>query len=104
MRKLMLLVLIGLAPLVQANDWTEKEKPVVCGPFREMVQNLMQGQYRETPLWIGQSNQDRTQFVLFSNIDTGTWTLVQYGTSTGCILGIGDSSVLTNPVQWPKKP
>ena len=91
MRKLMLLALIGLSLPAQASEWFESQKPVTCGPFREIVQTLIQEQYREVPIWIGQSSVDRTQFSLFVNAATGTWTLVQYARVQGCIIGVGEN-------------
>ena len=85
----MLLALIGLSQTALASEWFESQKPVTCGPFREIVQTLIKEQYREVPIWIGQSSADRTQFSLFTNNTTGTWTLVQYGQVTGCIIGVG---------------
>lgn len=102
MRKLILLVLMVLSLPVRANDWTEREKPVLCGPFREIVQTLMQEKYNETPLWIGQSNQDKTRFSLFTNVDTGAWTLVQYGQVNGCVLGTGSTSNIVNLAPFGK--
>jgi len=103
MPKIMLLLLLALSLPARANEWTERDKPVICGPFRDIVQTLMKEQYREVPLWIGQSSQDTTQFSLFTNSRTGTWTLVQYGKTTGCILGVGNTSDIVNLVPFREK-
>lgn len=103
MPKLMLLVLLALSLPVQANDWFDSQKPVTCGPFRDLVQALTRDKYKEYPLWIGQSSQDATQFSLFTNIDTGAWTLVQYGKSTGCVMGVGETSNIVNLVPFREK-
>ena len=102
MRKLMLLVLLGLSLPAQANEWFESQKPVTCGPFREIVQTLTLEQYEEAPIWIGQSSADRTQFSLFINAGTGTWTLVQYGQITGCIIGVGKNHRMIDTAQFSK--
>ena len=94
MRKLMLLALIGLSQTALASEWFESQKPVTCGPFREIVQTLIKEQYREVPIWIGQSSVDRTQFSLFVNAATGTWTLVQYARVQGCIIGVGENHLM----------
>ena len=100
MRKLMLLALIGLSLPAQASEWFESQKPVTCGPFREIVQTLTLEQYKEAPIWIGQSSADRTQFSLFTNDTTGTWTLVQYGQVTGCIIGVGKNHRMIDPARF----
>ena len=99
MRKLIIPALLALSLSAQANEWSERKKPVICGPFREIVQTLMQERYREWPLWIGQSSEDSTQFSLFTNVDTGAWTLVQYNKVSGCVLGVGDTSDVVNQGQ-----
>ena len=103
MQKLMLLVLLGLSLPVQANDWFDSQKPVTCGPFREIVQNLIQEKYRETPIWIGQSSADTTQFSLFINKDSGGWTLIQYARVTGCIIGVGQSHRMIDPALFSER-
>ena len=96
MPKFMLPIVFALSLPAQASDWFQSDKPVMCGPFRDIVQNLQRSQYQEMPLWIGQSSQDQTQFSLFVNAKTGAWTLVQYGQVNGCVLGLGNSSDMVN--------
>ena len=98
MRKLTLLLLLALSMPAQANTdpWFESNKPVMCGPFQNIVRTLMRDQFKELPLWIGQSSEDATQFSLFVNAERGNWTLVQYGQEIGCILGIGKTGNIVN--------
>ena len=103
MPKLMLLVLLALSLPAQANEWFDSQKPVTCGPFRDIVQTLIQEQYQEAPIWIGQSSADSTQFSLFVNTATGTWTLVQYATVTGCIIGVGKSHRMIDPARFQER-
>ncbi len=102
MKKIIALVLATLLIPAMASEWTELNKPVTCGPFREIVETLLKDQYRELPLWIGKSSQDTSQFSLFVNEATGAWTLVQYGRVTGCVLGMGQSSDIVNGNFLPK--
>lgn len=102
MTKLTCLVLLCLALPAQASEWFDSDKPVTCGPFREIVQTLTLEQYKESPIWIGQSSADRTQFSLFVNSNTGTWTLVQYGQITGCIIGVGKNHRMIDPARFSK--
>lgn len=97
MKKIALIVFLCLvAKTTAANEWFQTNKPVTCGPFKEIVETLTKDKFREFPLWIGRSSQDSSQFSLFYNEKTGSWTLVQYGQTTGCILGIGQSSDIVN--------
>lgn len=102
MKKIIAFILAIVPIMTMASEWTEREKPVICGPFREIVETLMKDKYRELPLWIGKSSQDTSQFSLFVNEITGAWTLVQYGRATGCILGVGESSDIVNGNFLPK--
>ena len=91
----------AIAPAT-AQTWTESQKPVVCGPFREIVTTLTKEPYQEFPLWIGTSSEDSSRFSLFVNTEKGNWTLVQYGTNTGCILGIGVTGEIFKPDSFRK--
>lgn len=82
-------MLISMPTLAAGEAWFESNKPVKCGPFREIIQLVTGSPFLEQPLWIGQSGTDVTQFALFRNPDTNTWTLVQYGREMGCVLGMG---------------
>jgi hypothetical protein len=103
MKKLMLLCLLALAPFVQAQQWTQLQTTVSCGPFRDIVRVLTQARYNEMPLWVGQSGRDATSFTLFLNADSGGWTLLQYYGETACILGMGDASNITNLAPFSQK-
>ena len=103
MKKLMLLCLLALAPFAQAQQWTQLQNTVSCGPFRDIVRVLTQARYNEMPLWVGQSGRDATSFTLFLNADSGGWTLLQYYGDTACILGMGDASNITNLAPFTQK-
>lgn len=90
-------IILAILPItVMASEWFEGTKPVTCGPFREIVETLMQDKYQEIPLWIGKSSQDSSRFSIFLNEKTGAWTLVQYGQKIGCVLGLGQTSNIVN--------
>ena len=103
MKKLMLLCLLVLAPFAQAQQWTQLQTTVSCGPFRDIVRVLTQARYNEMPLWVGQSGRDATSFTLFLNADSGGWTLLQYYGDTACLLGMGDASNITNLAPFTQK-
>lgn len=98
MPKLMLLLIATLPMMVMAQQdpYYEANKPVTCGPFQNIARALMGDKFREMPLWIGSSGDDASKFALFYNDSTRTWTLVQYGSDTGCILGAGNTSDIVN--------
>lgn len=104
MKKAIVLILAAVPMIAVAKDWEDKEKPVICGPFREIVEILTKAQYQEFPIWVGKSSQDSSRFSVFRNPITGAWTLVQYGKTTGCILGLGDESELIDQTLFTKSP
>lgn len=100
MKKFMVLVLLIVLPMMaRAEDkgWFETNKPVKCGPFREIVQIVISEPFTEQPVWVGTSGTDPTSFTLFVNDKSGTWTLVQYAKEIGCVLGMGPSGKLYIP-------
>lgn len=103
MKKLMLLLLLSISPGLLAQEWTEIKNTVICGPFRDMVRVLTQEKYNELPLWVGQSEQDRTSFTLFLNAERGNFTLLQYYQDRACILGTGQTSDIFNLVPFAQK-
>lgn len=102
MKKLMVLAalaMMGTATMAAENKWFQANKPVNCGPFNEIVQLVTGKDFREQPLWIGVSPHDKTWFALFRNPSTSTWTLVQYGQDTGCVIGEGKGEKTYAPVE-----
>lgn len=94
-------------PAIANQEWFDSSKPVSCGPFREIVQLVTNSDFREQPVWIGKSGTDATYFALFRNPETQTWTLVQYGTAVGCVLGMGKNDKTHNydpAIQSPSNP
>ena len=102
MKKLTLLLLLILAQPLQAQ-WVDIQNTVPCGPFRDVVATLTHEKYKETPLWVGQSGGDVTSFALFTNADTGSWTVIQYHKQLACIMGAGSTSNIVNLAPFGQK-
>lgn len=92
MRNFLLGVLL-LPALAQAEPVTV-EKPVVCDKLVTVIEGLQKGQYKELPVWIGKD--DRSNFSLFLNEKTKTWTMVQFNDSIACILGEGEKGTFVS--------
>lgn len=99
----MLLLLLTATPHLAARDWTTLTAQIGCGPFREIVKVLTDQKFKETPLWIGQSEGDLTSFVVFLNSDDGNWTVLQYYKETACVLGMGRTSNIVNLAPFREK-
>lgn len=90
-----LMILIFAPAWAQESGWSRQDKPVICGPFVEIVAALTGADHQEVPLWTGQSSEDTTRFVLFVNPKNSSWTIIQHTRQVACVLGVGESG-LTN--------
>lgn len=88
MRKYFLGVL--LLPVFALAQPVTVEKPVICDKTEKVISTLMNGEYKEQPLWIGVDSKSR--YSLFVNEKTRTWTFVQFNENIACVLGLGESS------------
>lgn len=64
-------------------------KKVVCDLPDTMFQELVISGYREQPVWVGRD--ESSKYILLANIQTGTWTFIQYTQDIACILGAGEA-------------
>lgn len=79
---------------VQAQ--TVVEKSVVCMDTQSLFKALSGNEFAEKPQWAGKSDEEDSNFVLFVNAKTKTWTLVQFNDKVACILGTGHRSTDAN--------
>lgn len=88
MRYLWALTLAVTALQAEAQLW-QAEKPLLCGTPKQVLTQLSED-YKETVEWLGKDAS--TRYVLMTNRQTGTWTLVQFTQEWACILGTGTAS------------
>lgn len=89
-----------LLPVLALAEPVTVDKPVVCERadivFKELTQT-----HKEVPIWQGIDPENPTsQYVLFINKDTATWTLLQFSNRIACLLGSGEgfqTPALVNP-------
>lgn len=98
MKTFLLAAILGMISAV-AHAQTTSAKPVVCGTVTEVVGELRSEQYNEQPIWHGMDTLGTTQYVVFTNVKSLTWTLVQFDNTTACILGTGSRSRILSGVQ-----
>lgn len=79
-------------------------KPVICGPAPTIFKELSHSSINEKPIWIGVREDKKTEFYLFLNFDNSAFTLIEMGTETGCVLGVGYKSQLLPPPPMPTTP
>jgi hypothetical protein len=85
--------LLTTVALAQSTSF-KIEKTLVCDDTKKIVNELMNGDYKEMPVWGG--SEEKTKFMLLVNKESGTWTLIQFTPGVGCVLGVGDESKVLN--------
>lgn len=75
--------------LAQDRDFVNVPKPVLCGPLEKLFTILADKDINEKPIWLGKDIDDKMDYALFVNAETGSFTIVQFGKTMGCILGLG---------------
>jgi hypothetical protein len=98
MKYLFLIIAILLNSVVYAETGQlfRSNKPVVCGNLGEIMAKVAGPDWKEVPIWRGGPNEYENMTTLFLNLETNSWTLIEYRNQTGCILGNGMSSEISN--------
>ena len=76
----------------QAQEFRQIPKPVLCGPVHTILKGLADSDVNEKPLWLGKNDDEKSDFAVFVNPQTGAFTILQFTKEWGCILGIGYKS------------
>lgn len=66
-------------------------KPVMCDSL-ENVSSTMKDKYGEEPIWYGEDLEGNGKYVMLANLQTRTWTFVQFTKDWACVLGVGTGS------------
>lgn len=95
MRNFLLGVL--LLPVFAHAEPVTVEKPVICDKAETVITGLINGDYKEKPIWTG--TDEKSRWSIFANDRTKTWTLIQFNDRIACIIGTGEASklVFTGP-------
>jgi hypothetical protein len=79
------LVLISSVAHAQLQEY---ERKVTCGKTQFVISALTKSA-QEKPIWSGSDPETNTQTTILLNTLTLTWTVVQYDTTTACVLQSG---------------
>ena len=79
------LVLISSVAHAQLSEY---ERRFTCGETRFVISALTKTA-QEKPIWAGADPQTGTQTMILQNIQTLTWTVVQYDQTMACVLQSG---------------
>jgi hypothetical protein len=86
-------LLLTLALQTQA-DIVVVPKPVECTATKKLLPAIVVSDYKEIPVWFGQEPDSGSNYTLFANLTTKTWTLIQFDHNVACIVGSGTQSTL----------
>ena len=90
--KYLLLLALLIPNLLVAQPLTI-QKPVTCVDTKMLLQGLSNSDYKEKPIWSGtQSDATLSQYSVFVNQQTRTWTIIQFNDTIACVLGTGTES------------
>ena len=58
--------------------------------YQGLQKRIAESKYNETLRWGGYSEDTKSMFVIYTNEESKTWTLIQTDGEFACILGVGD--------------
>jgi hypothetical protein len=67
-------------------------KVVLCSDTDTLLKGLSDEEINEKPIWIGKSDDKKSDFAIFVNPKTSAFTVIQFSEKWGCILGLGEKS------------
>jgi len=68
------------------------EKPTWCDDHKVVVEAL-KSRYNETVVWFGKDLENDSHYAMTTNVNEGTWTLIQTNGKVACVLGAGTNSM-----------
>jgi hypothetical protein len=96
MKKLLLalLVVIPSMTIAKENDGDFYSKSVQCFPTKILLYTI-DTQFKESAVFFysNEITKRKTQIVMFSNKETGSWTLIEMDKSLGCVLAVGQNTL-----------
>ena len=97
MKKLLLAIFIMVPILTAAKEDKGNiyTKQVQCFPT-EILLNTIQTEFKESVVFFysNEITKGKTQIIMFSNKDTGSWTLIEMNKILGCVLAAGTNTTL----------
>ena len=91
MKKTIIALFLCISTTVSAQtiQLFELTRQMRCAPVEALISHLLQA-YGEKVVWVGKDRNNGTYLSLYKNGATGTWTMIQYDSRTGCVLGAGE--------------
>lgn len=87
MRNLFLSLVLLISSTVIAQ--TKVNKEITCYSTEAALKILLE-EFKEKPVWMGKTEDDKNNYMLLINPTTQTWTLLQLNRNISCIVGSGE--------------
>ena len=95
MNKIVMAFLFCLTSYIaNAQEIIDLTKPMKCSDVQS-VMNYFQSTHNEVPVWVGKTVHG-THITLLANKEKRSWTMVEYDSKLGCILGAGEEKTSSN--------
>ena len=78
-----------------AQNIVDLTKPMKCSEV-ETVMGYFSNTHKEKPVWVGKTVHN-THITLLMNKETRSWTMVEYDSRLGCVLGAGEEKSGSDP-------
>ena len=79
-----------ISSIANAQEIIDLVKEIKCSDVR-VVMSYFNDNFEEKPIWVGQTVTG-THITLLVNRDKRTWTMIEYDSKLGCVLGAGKTS------------
>ena len=91
MKKTIIALFLCISTTVSAQtiQLFELTRQMKCAAVDTLIAHLMEA-YGEKVVWVGKDRNNGTYVSLYKNEATGTWTMIQYDSRTGCVLSAGE--------------
>jgi hypothetical protein len=87
--KKLLILLFFVFPAFGQEKIFQLNKPMNCSSAQGLMEYLFK-QHGEVPVWVGKESTSGSYISIVMNKEKGTWTVIQYDSATGCVLGAGE--------------
>lgn len=79
-------IIAGIFSLLVPFGLAHSQQQAECGPTAEVLA-LLQSEYKEVPLWIGEMGS--TAILVAGNQETETWSVIQMNREKACVIAYG---------------
>ena len=87
----------------QKPDNSSNKKPVACFPATDVLKFVQEKQKQQVSFVVSHDYSDETLVAMFVNLETTTYTIIEFNHETACVLASG-SGLKLQPLKQPGIP